>query len=139
MTVNAYVAHDENDYVSALFKDFSMGQVCSLLLADKPIGIEGTLDGQLSVKGLNQTPRLDANLSVDNFVFNGQPLGDMTLDTRYSIADARIDADVVSRLEGYNPIELHGYLSTVGKQPKMDFLLQATTPSGIATRKIINK
>ncbi|MBR3725772.1 MAG: translocation/assembly module TamB domain-containing protein [Bacteroidales bacterium] len=126
VTVNAYVAHDENDYVSALFKDFSMGQVCTLLLADKPIGIEGTLDGQLSVKGLNQTPRLDANLSVDNFVFNGQPLGDMTLDTRYSIADARIDADIVSRLEGYNPIELHGYLSTVGKQPKMDFLLQAT-------------
>lgn len=126
LSVNAHISHTENDYLSALFNDFSIGQICTLLLADKPLSLEGTLDGQLLVKGLSQTPHLDANLAVDDLVFNGQHLGNMTLDTRYSLADARIDADIVSRLKNHNPIELHGYLSTEGKHPSMNFNLQAT-------------
>lgn len=132
-SVKAHIAGRDDDFATAVFDDFAIGQVCAILLADKPIGLQGTLDGKIDIGGLNKQPHFDANLVVDKLVVNNQPLGDMTIETHYSVGDARIEADIVSRLKDYNPIELHGYLVAEGRHPSIDIALAAhSVPLNVA-------
>ncbi|MBO4600143.1 MAG: translocation/assembly module TamB domain-containing protein, partial [Bacteroidales bacterium] len=125
MTVNAQVAGTEDDYVKALFYDFSLGQLCSTLMPDGNLAVAGTIDGTLELKGMSNKPYVDANLTVDNCDINQQPLGRLNIRSNYKTDEGRVYLDLRSDLmsEGLHlqPVTLQGSASLTSAEGDMDF------------------
>ena len=119
------VSHADADYFLATFDDFSLGRVAGLLLANAPVQISGILDGTVTAKGLNQTPYIDANLSIDDFVCNGQHAGRVDIKSKYNTESAQLLVDLTTHhlVDGEIrcPISLEGSMTLKGASPQLDF------------------
>lgn len=124
-SLKAYVAGNEGDYVKAAFNDFILDDICAAIIPGQALKVEGVLDGLFSLKGLHGTPYLDANLTVDNCVINGQPAGTVEIGSRYHADEKKLYADLVAtHQEGshdHHPLQIHGTALIEGNQPQLDF------------------
>lgn len=127
VTLNANIAHQDDDYVKLAFDDFLLEPVITMLIPGGGLNVQGTLDGLFSLQGLNKTPYFDANLVVDNCIINGLEAGDVNINSNYLADSAKLMLDLVAvhSDEGHThrPIAAHGYMNMRGQTPKLDFNL----------------
>lgn len=125
MVLKAELAHRDDDVVKLAFDDFALGRICDLLLADKKLSLQGSLDGQFIIRGLGGTPYYDANLEIDSCVVNGQPLGTVNARSNWEASENRLYVDLVSQRGAQNhhdrPLELHGSMKMLKGISDMDF------------------
>lgn len=125
LVLKAQLAHRDDDVVKLAFDDFSLDRICDLLLVDKALSLQGNLDGQFSIRGLNGTPYYDANLVIDSCVVNGQPLGRVNARSNWETSENTLYVDLVSQLGDISsherPLELHGTMKMAKGGNEMDF------------------
>lgn len=125
LVMKAKLAHRDDDIVKLAFDDFSLDRICNLLLVNKKLSLQGSLDGQFSIRGMNSTPYYDANLVIDSCVVNGQPLGRVNARSNWETSENTLYVDLVSQLGGVSsherPLELHGTMQMARGGSKMDF------------------
>ena len=125
ITLKALLTGSNDDLLSAAFDDFSIGQLCSLLIPGNNLVLQGTLDGICLVQGPTSKPYLDADLTVKDCFINDQPLGDIDINTDYLSDKSRLDINILATLRqgvsSYNPIEAHGYMLTGKKSNSLNF------------------
>ena len=122
---NAKGKSDGNDYVQAQFSDFSVEQLCSLLLSGSNIKVDGTLDGNLRVKDISTAPFINADLQVSSLSVNEMPLGNLQIQTHQQPDDSRLYVDVTAQARDYTPLALHGSVLPVKNTMQLDFNLAA--------------
>ena len=80
MQVNVLMDEEVEDVAEVEFRDFDIGQLSFLT---QPVGLypAGRIDGQLTARGFEQTPYVNANLSIASLSMNNQLLGDASVHT----------------------------------------------------------
>ena len=125
MAVNALVAGNEADYVQARFDDFSLGELCTTLIPNNKLKIDGAIDGTLEMRGIAQRPYIDANLVVDNCIINGQEAGRLDIASNYKTDEGRLYLDLRSDYTAddilRHPLVLHGSASLLESGGDLDF------------------
>lgn len=125
VTLKALLAGNNDDIISASFDDFAIGQFTPLLLSGNNLDLQGTLDGTCHMMGFSTKPHIDADLSVKECIVNGQPLGDIDINSDYLSDQSRLNIDITSSLRqglaSSKPIEAHGYLLMNHKKPTLNF------------------
>jgi len=110
---------------TATFEHIAIDLLDSLLLADKNLRLEGTIDGQLRAQraAQNASPYLLADLSVDECAVNGQPLGTVNIRSALDIERQRLSLGATSTLHResgtLHPVAAHGYI-TLDDNPQID-------------------
>lgn len=125
MVLKADLAHSDDDIVKLAFDDFSLDRICELLLADKKLSLQGSLDGQFNIRGMGSTPYYDANLVIDSCVVNGQLLGRVDARSNWEASENKLYIDLVSQRGETShhdrPVELHGSMTMLKGISNMDF------------------
>ena len=125
MTINAHVAGEEADCVRARFDNFSLGQLCTTLMPNNMLDVSGSIKGVLDVRGFRQQPYIDANLTVDDCVVNGQPAGKLDIVSNYKTDEGRLYLDLQSEYADggtrRRPIALQGSASLLDEKGDVDF------------------
>lgn len=125
ISIKALLAGNDDDYVRAAFDDFVLDRLSCILIPNKLLTVEGNLDGLFYIKGFKGVPHFDANLTVDNCVINGQPAGQVKIDSRYHVGDQKLflDLETDHRADNHHhqPLSLHGFALMNGKDPKLNF------------------
>ena len=85
-----------DDHIELFFQKFKLDLLSDLLLQDTPIDIDGELDGQFSLSGINKIPFFNANLTMDSCVVNHHPLGEMHMESHWNAERKILDLNVLS-------------------------------------------
>ena len=124
MSIQAHVAGEESDHVKAKFNDFSLGQLCATLIPNNAVDLNGTVGGVLTVRGFGERPYVDANLTVDDCIINGQPAGRLDIVSNYK-TDGRLYLDLQSDYEEdgqhRRPLVVHGWASMREEKENLNF------------------
>ena len=125
LAVKAYVTGAEEDYVRASFDEFSLGELCNTLMPNNTLAVNGSIEGALEVRGFGGRPYVDANLTVDDCVINGQTAGRLNILSNYKTDEGRLYLDLQSDLaDGIthrHPLALQGSASLLEKGGDLDF------------------
>lgn len=126
--VKASLAHSPDDYVRMAFDDFSLGRASAFLMGGDKLSVEGSLDGLFTLQGLDGTPYLDGNLTVDSCKVNGQAFGRLVARSSWDAAESRLYLDLTAdrTLAGHaqRPVEAHGSMQLgAGSRGDMDFYI----------------
>ena len=125
MAMNALVAGDEADYVRARFDDFSLGELCTTLIPNDMLKVDGSIEGTMEMRGFKQRPYIDANLVVDNCVINGQEAGRLDITSKYKTDEGRLYLDLQSDYADggthRRPLVLNGSASLQENGGDLDF------------------
>ncbi len=92
-----------NANLGLTFKDFEISTVTDILQKDS-LHVEGTINGEVGVANLGTSPIYLGAILVDNFAFNGDTLGQLSLSAFQTNPD-RVAAGLVLQGEG-NDIQL---------------------------------
>ena len=127
VSLKALLAHRDDDYVRMAFDDFSLGRASQLFLGGRNLSVEGTLDGLLTLQGLATTPYLDASLTVDSCLVNGQRLGRVGARSSWDADESRLYLDLTTdNSDGHRtwrPVEAHGSMPMGRTAGEMDFYI----------------
>ncbi len=125
VTVNVMKQGLETDYVRATFNNFVLDHLDSIFIPSHLVELDGQLSGDFNLRGLNDKPYFDADLTVDGCVVNGQEFGVVDIDANYATAEKKIFVDLLSEhvQNGTTryPLELHGAVLLEDKDPALDF------------------
>lgn len=123
--IMALLSGSDNDYIKAAFSDFVLDDISPILLPGDALKVQGTLDGLFLLKGLHSTPYFDASLMVNNCFINGQPAGQVTIDTKYKASEKKLMADLVAHHNhdghDHKPLEVHGDVVLNQTSPLLNF------------------
>ena len=106
----------DNDCVELSFDNFDLGPVCSLLLQESPLSVNGTVDGRFSLYGLSATPYFNANLSIDSCILNRQELGVLTVRSNWNA-----EMNTLNLLVDGNTLHATGWIGLGEKDPDLSF------------------
>lgn len=127
VSLKALLAHRDDDYLRMTFDDFSLGRASQLFLAGRNISLEGTLDGLFTLQGLGATPYLDASLTIDSCLVNGQRLGRVGARSNWDADESRLYLDLTAdNGDGHRsgrPVEAHGSMPLGRTGGEMDFYI----------------
>lgn len=115
--INAHLSlkGKDNDCIELFFKKFRLDLLCDLLLQESNIDVEGAIDGRFSLYGLNKTPYLNANLTVDSCMLNNQELGEVYLTSNWNAELNMLALQVQS-----NHLDANGWVELGKENPEMN-------------------
>lgn len=141
VTLKANIAHEDDDVVKMAFDDFNLGQLCAMLMPDGQLAVEGALDGMVNMRGLNKTPYIDANLTVDGCGINGIAMGDIDIKSNYKSDSSKLLVDMISTLDNQgtsrHPVELHGDLMLGTDNPALNLDLSLSQLNMAAAQPLL--
>lgn len=73
-----------DDHVDLDFQRFSLNLLSEILLQDSPLDIRGNIDGNIALRSLQETPYLNADLSIDSCIVNQQQMGNVHLSSNWN-------------------------------------------------------
>lgn len=115
LTVAGKVSEDSSDLLSIKFERFDISNADLLLNIDN-VDFDGILSGTLSANDLYKTRRLQADMTVKNFAFNKEILGDARVLTRWDNDKSGLDIDVGIIYKGnistHTPVSVKGFIYT---------------------------
>lgn len=124
VTIKALMAGKEDDFVKAAFDDLVLDRICSILIPEKILSVQGSLDGLFSVKGLHDVTHFDADLVIEDCNINGQPAGEVRVNSNYKLEERTLYLDLVSLHEGdghsHRPLDVHGSVLMTPGDPSLD-------------------
>lgn len=125
ISATATATPDGDVSATAQFEHFSIDLIDSLLLADKHITVEGTVDGQVHAQRTQRsaTPYLLADLSIDSCSVNDQFLGTVSINSSLDLDRQWLDLNAQSTLQSaagsQQPIAANGHI-TLDDKPQID-------------------
>lgn len=129
LTVAGKVSEDASDLLSVKFESFDISNADLLLNIDN-VDFDGILSGTLSANDLYKTRKLQADMTVKNFAFNKEILGDARVKTRWDNNRSGLDIDVGIIYKGnistHTPVSVKGFIYTDEEAPQ-NFDLDITT------------
>ena len=125
IAVNVMMQGEETDYVRATFNNFVLDRLDSIFIPSHLVELDGRLSGDFNLRGLNDKPYFDADLTVDDCVVNGQEAGQVDINAQYAANEKKILLDLQAEhfRDGANhyPIDVHGSVSLATPDPALDF------------------
>ncbi len=113
LEINGKVSEDPNDILYLNFKDLNISNA-DLLLAQNGLDFDGILNGNISVNDLFKERKIQADVSIDNFAFNKEELGDFVILTKWDNQKSGLDinADIIyqGNVGTHKPISVKGYI-----------------------------
>ena len=99
LSVDGVVSHDNGDSIFVDLSKIDMSYIFELANIRRVVDFSGDVTGQVYANGVLSTLRLNADLYVGNFSFNGSRLGDMEIKGGWDndIKGIVIDADMTDR------------------------------------------
>lgn len=113
MTIDGKISEDPNDILYLNFKKLNVSNA-DLLLAQNGLDFDGILNGNISVNNLYKEPKIQADVTIVDFAFNKERLGDFVILTRWDNQKSGLDiqADIVYKgnVGTHKPISVKGYI-----------------------------
>lgn len=113
LTIDGKISEDPDDILYLNFKDLNVSNA-DMLLAQEGLDFDGILNGNITVNDLYKERKIQADVSLDNFAFNKEELGDFVILTKWDNQKSGLDlqADIIYQGNvGINkPISVKGYI-----------------------------
>ena len=113
MTIDGKISEDPNDILYLNFRDLNISNA-DLLLAQNGLDFDGILNGNISINDLYKERKIQADVSIDNFAFNKEELGDFVILTKWDNQKSGLDinADIIyqGNVGTHKPISVKGYI-----------------------------
>ena len=113
MTINGKISEDPNDILYLNFRNLNISNA-DLLLAQEGLDFDGILNGNITVNDLYKEKKIQADISIDDFAFNKEQLGDFVILTKWDNQKAGLDinADIIyqGNVGIHKPISVKGYI-----------------------------
>lgn len=111
--INGRISENPADVLYLTFKQFDISNA-DLLINREGLDFDGILDGNLSLSDIYGTPLIQAAISLNDFAFNGEKLGNAKLDTRWDNARSGLEVDLNVIYQGnvstHIPVSAKGYI-----------------------------
>ncbi len=125
IAVNVMKQGLDSDYAKATFNNFVLDHLDSIFIPSHLVEFDGQLSGEFYLRGLNDKPYFDAALTIDSCMVNGQDFGLVDISANYAPTGKVIYMDLQSEKvidnSSHYPIELHGSVALMDKDPVLDF------------------
>lgn len=112
LKVDGKLSNNPEDVLQIAFNAFNIESL-RFLLGSRKIDFSGLASGDLSLSNLRATPNIIANLHVEDFAFNQDHLGDLSLHSQWDAAQKafRVDSEVIyhGNVGSHTPIVINGY------------------------------
>lgn len=119
MTINGKISVDPNDILYLNFEELNVSNV-DLLLARNGVDFDGILNGNISVNDFYKARKIQADITIKDFAFNKERLGDAVVLTRWDNDKSGIDikADIIyqGNIGTHKPISISGYIYPENKK-----------------------
>ncbi|MCX6251715.1 MAG: translocation/assembly module TamB domain-containing protein [Bacteroidetes bacterium] len=126
LKMDGKISHHSPDTLSVSFIKLDISDF-DQLLGNNQINIDGILTGKLKLTDVYNAFSITSDLRMDQFKFNGEPLGDATFKVKYVSLEKRFDVNVQILYTGNIgtsiPLSLKGNLFVTEKNPRMDLNL----------------
>ena len=113
LIIDGKISEDPNDILYLNFKDLNVSNA-DLLLAQDGLDFDGILNGNISVNDLYKERKIQADVSIDDFAFNKEKLGDFVILTKWDNQKSGLDinADIIyqGNVGTHKPISVKGYI-----------------------------
>lgn len=114
INADIHMTHTPEDYATMTFHNFSIDRLDSLLFSTSKIAIEGQLNGKVMASGFDGTPYANADISIRDCYFNGQPLGTLKVMSDLDVEKQRLNLNATSKLAHGNvkimPLAAEGHI-----------------------------
>ena len=118
LTIDGKISEDPTDILFLNFKDLNVSNA-DLLLAQDGLDFDGILNGNITINDLYKERKIQADISIDDFAFNKEKLGDFVILTKWDNQKSGLDinADIVyqGNVGTHKPISVKGYIYPDGK------------------------
>ncbi len=119
MTINGKISVDPNDILYMNFEELNVSNA-DLLLARNGVDFDGILNGNISVNDLYGAQKIQADVTINDFAFNKEKLGDAVILTRWDNEKSGLDikADIIyhGNIGTHKPISISGYIYPENKK-----------------------
>lgn len=114
VAISGKISEDPLETLSLVFNRFDISHT-DILLNQDDIDFDGFLSGHVSANDLYGDKKLLANLSIANFAFNHERLGDATIITTWDNEKSGLDVDVSVIFKGnvstHIPVSIKGFIN----------------------------
>jgi len=111
--INGKISENPADVLYLTFRQFDISNA-DLLINRDGLDFDGILNGNLSLSDLYGTPLIQAAISLNDFAFNGERLGNAKLDTRWDNTRSGLEVDLSVIYQGnvstHIPVSAKGYI-----------------------------
>jgi hypothetical protein len=119
MTINGKISVDPNDILYLNFEELNVSNV-DLLLDKTGVDFDGILNGNISVNDLYGSQKIQADVTINDFAFNKEKLGDAVILTRWDNDKSGLDikADIIyhGNIGTHKPISISGFIYPENKK-----------------------
>lgn len=121
--IDGHVPYYKNDTINAYFNGFNLSTF-NLIFKGMGFDLDGIIDGNAQVSDLKGNPSILANLGIDNFMFNGNKMGDMRVNSYWDYPNNSIFLETSIVNLGKPTFTLSGLYNTEKKEDNLDFNLK---------------
>ncbi|MBO4307715.1 MAG: translocation/assembly module TamB domain-containing protein [Bacteroidales bacterium] len=128
LRVRAEILGEEDDEIVVSFEKFGL-DVANAFIGRDGMDVRGTVDGNVTVAGLNDKPYISSDLTIDKLFFNGAEIGDAYVDLswnketdnlRITMTTNRLNPSEAGPTYS-KPLKVDGYIDMSEEDPKLDF------------------
>lgn len=121
--IDGHVPYYKNDTINAYFNGFNLSTF-NLIFKGMGFDLDGIIDGNAQVSDLKGNPSILANLGIDDFMFNGNKMGDLRVNSYWDYLNNSIFLETSIVNLGKPTFTLSGFYNTEKKEDNLDFNLK---------------
>jgi len=123
LKLSGVISKNPEDLLSLDFQNLDISNA-DLLINVKNVDFDGILNGSVSLKDIYNSQMIEAKVSVRDFAFNKERMGDAIIESRWdhNLSALDINADIIyqGNIGTHKPISAKGLIYT-GKRPEGNF------------------
>lgn len=124
--LNGVVSKDPEDILKITLKHFNISSF-DFLTVDQGVDFDGFVNGKLEVLDVFNAPKILSDITINNFAFNKDKLGNAKVITRWESDKqalfAKIDIIHLGNIGEIDPINIYGYYYPMKKENCLDFAI----------------
>lgn len=109
LSLDGVVSKFSEDSLQAKLRNIRIQKVLDLVSFDD-VHFDGMATGDVNIASVLNTPRVNASVYVDDFIFNHAPMGSLRLNSHWNNKENKIDISAIIRDNAYSTA-INGYVS----------------------------
>lgn len=122
-SIDGYVPFNETDTINAKFDDFDLSTF-DLIFKGFGLDLDGYIDGDAQVSDIKGNPMILANLDINRFGLNGEPIGNLSIDSYWDNPNNSVFLKTEIINNDKSTLELSGFYHTQSKEDNLNFDLK---------------
>ena len=118
--INGFAHRQIKDGLKVHFQNISLSDMVGYKDL-KQVEVSGALNGVLDIQNIYSEPIISGNLSVDDFVFNKDEIGDMMIDAEYLQQNHQVKISTSIDKDGFRPLTGGGVIDVANKQVYLSY------------------